>query len=93
MPNSKLRLDGWMQKKNLSRPCKLSFWTMLNWYFSVGSVSDKIVSALTQSVIKCFRVDSVSGEIVSALTQTEIKFVPRWLSVHPDVHEKNLNAG
>jgi hypothetical protein len=45
---------------------------MLKWYFSVGSVSDKIVSALTQ---------------------TEIKFVPRWLSVHPDVHEKNLNAG
>ncbi len=63
---------------------------MLNWYFSVGSVSDKIVSALTQSVIKCFRVDSVSGEIVSALTQTEIKFVPRWLSVHPDVHEKTV---
>jgi hypothetical protein len=83
-------MAGCRKKINLNRPCKVSFWTMLNWYFSVGSVSDKIVSALTQSVIKCFRVDSVSGEIVSALTRTEIKFVVRWLSVRPDVHVKTV---
>ncbi len=82
MPNSELRLDGWMQEKNLSRPCKISFRTMLNWYFSVGSVSDKIVSALTQSAVKSFRVDSDrDSALAERASRCPWKEFECWLSI------------